>query len=109
MQNIQATATLTNQTAATLFPAAAKSTNLLKVLTYHNSSATATVINLRRGTTTVLASFNAGASMTAPVIIDLTKWDLAWESAVDQDLNIIAVTAGANVIVNALGEIKIRP
>lgn len=108
MQNIQATATLTNTTAATLFPAAAKSTNLLKVLTYHNTSATATVINLRRGTT-VIASFNAGASMTAPVIIDLTKWDLAWESAVNQDLNIIAVTTGANVLVNALGEIKIRP
>lgn len=108
MQNIQATATLTNTTAATLFPAAAKSLNLLKVLTYHNTNATATVINLRRGTT-VLASFNAGASMTAPVIIDLTKWDLAWESGINQDINIIAVTTGANVIVNALGEIKIRP
>ncbi len=108
MQNIQATATLTNTTAATLLPAAAKSINLLKVLTYHNTSATATVINLRRGTT-VLASFNAGASMTAPVIIDLTKWDIAWESAVNESLNIIAVTTGANVIVNALGEIKLRP
>jgi len=107
MQNIQATATLTTTTAATLLPAA-KSINLLKVLTYHNTSATATVINLRRGTT-VIASFNAGASMAAPVIIDLTKWDVAWESAVNQDLNIIAVTTAANVIVNALGEIKIRP
>jgi hypothetical protein len=44
MQNIQATATLTTTTAATLLPAA-KSINLLKVLTYHNTSATATVIN----------------------------------------------------------------
>jgi len=108
MQNIQATATLTTTTAATLFPAAARSINLLKVLTYHNTNATATVINLRRGTT-VIASFNAGASMAAPVIIDLTKWDLAWESGISEAINIIAVTTGANVIVNALGEIKIRP
>jgi hypothetical protein len=108
MQNIQATATLTNTTAATLFPAAASSINLLKVLTYHNTNGTATVINLRRGTT-VLASFNAGANMAAPVIIDLTKWDIAWESGVNEAINVIAVTTGASVLVNALGEIKIRP
>jgi len=68
-------------------------------LNYQNTNATATVVNVLRGTT-VIHTFSAAASMAAPVPL---TFPTPLQTAANEALNIQCVTAGANVIVNSQG------
>lgn len=67
--------------------------------TYQGTNATATVLNILRGST-VIHSVSAPASMADPVSI---LFPTPLQTAANEALNVQCVTTGANVLVNAQG------
>lgn len=67
--------------------------------TYQNTNATATVLNVLRGTT-VVHSVSAAATMADPVSV---LFHTPLQTAANEALNVQCVTTGANVLVNAQG------
>lgn len=67
--------------------------------TYQNTNATATVLNVLRGTT-VVHSVSAAATMAYPVSV---LFPTPLQTAANEALNVQCVTTGANVLVNAQG------
>lgn len=96
----QGTITLTTTTSTALKAAAgAGIKNYLTSAQYQNTSATATTLNILRGTT-VIASFNAPASMAAPACVVFAT---PLQSVANEALNVQCGTTGANVLVNGQG------
>lgn len=96
----QNTITLTTTTSTALKAVAgAGIKNYMTGMTYQNTSATATTLNILRGTT-VVASFNAPASMALPAVI---TFPTPLQTVANEALNAQCGTAGANVLVNGQG------
>ncbi len=96
----QAVTTLTTTTAAALRAAAGAGVRAYMAgLQYQSTNATATQINILRGTT-VIASYFAPANMQVPATITLLT---PLQTAANEALNIQAVTTGASVLVSAQG------
>lgn len=96
----QYTATIVNNTSTPM--QAAGGAGIKKYLTgftYQNTNATATVVNILRGTT-VIFTFSAAASMTVPETI---TFHTPLQTAANEALNVQCVTTGANLLVNAQG------
>lgn len=96
----QYTGTLTTNTSTAM--QAAGGAGIKKYCTgfeYQNTSATATVLNILRGTT-VIRSVSAAASMANPVPVIFL---IPLQTAANEALNVQCVTTGANVLVNAQG------
>jgi hypothetical protein len=71
-------------------------------LQYQNTNATATQLNILRGTT-VVASYQAPASMAVPATISFLT---PIQTAANEALNVQAVTTGASVLVSAQGYVS---
>lgn len=96
----QTVTTLTTTTAAALRAAAGAGIKAYMTgLQYQNTNATATQVNILRGTT-VIASYFAPANMAVPATITLLT---PLQTAVNEALNVQAVTTGASVLVSAQG------
>ena len=96
----QYAATIVNNTSTAM--QAAGGAGIKKYLTgfvYQNTNATATVLNVLRGST-VICSVSAPATMTAPVAL---TFPTPLQTAANEALNVQCVTTGANVLVNAQG------
>lgn len=75
--------------------------NYVSDFIYQNTSAVATIVVVKEGSTTI-AQFNAPASMAVPAVI---SWACPIKGAANTAINIAALTTGANVLVNAAGHI----
>lgn len=96
----QGTITLTTTTSTALKAAAgAGIKNYLTSFQYQNTSATATTLNILRGTT-VIASFNAPASMALPATVVFAT---PLQSVANEAINAQCGTTAANVLVNGQG------
>lgn len=96
----QAALTITGNTSVDIQAAAgAGLKRYLTGLQYQNTNATATTFSIRRGTT-VIANFNAPATMAVPATITLLT---PLQTAANEALNVIAATTGANIFLNAQG------
>jgi len=96
----QYAATIVNNTSTAM--QAAGGAGIKKYLTgfvYQNTNATATVLNILRGTT-VICSVSAPATMANPIPI---QFPTPLQTAANEALNVQCVTTGANVLVNAQG------
>ena len=96
----QYAATITNNTSTAM--QAAGGAGIKKYLTgftYQGTNATATVLNILRGTT-VIHSVSAPASMANPITV---TFPTPLQTAANEALNVQCVTTGANMLVNAQG------
>lgn len=75
--------------------------NYVSDFIYQNTSAVATIVVIKDGSTTI-AQFNAPASMAVPAVI---SWACPIKGTANTAINIAALTTGANVLVNAAGHI----
>lgn len=73
--------------------------NYLVGLSYQNTSATATLLNVLDGST-VIAQFSAPAAMAVPAVLDFT---VPLRGTANTALNVQCGTTAANVLVNAQG------
>ena len=96
----QFTTTLVNNTSTAV--QAAGGAGIKKYLTgfaYQNTNATATVLNILRGTT-VIHTVSAPASMANPIPFN---FPIPLQTAANEALNVQCATTGANVLFNAQG------
>lgn len=101
--DFQAVTTLTTTTAAALRAAPGAGIKAyLTGLQYQNTNATATQVNVLRGTT-VIASYQAPANMAVPATI---TYITPLQTAANEALNVQAVTTGASVLVSAQGYVS---
>lgn len=73
--------------------------NTLTDLILQNTNATATIVNIKDGST-VISQVSLPANMTLPIVIN---FNTALLSSINAALNIAAATTGANVLVTASG------
>lgn len=98
--SFQSSGTLTTTTSTALKAAAgAGIRNCLVGLQYQNTNATATTVNVLDGAT-VIARFNAPASMAVPAIV---QFDIPLRGSANTALNIQCGTTAASVLYNAQG------
>lgn len=90
---------LTDLTIIALKAANANAINVLKGLQFFNTSATATIIQVRDGTTPIWRGL-AAANGTHPIIVN---FDIPLMGTINTALNFAAETTGANLYINAQG------